>query len=303
MPRNPLPQFEARSGDAALLAAPLPSLLGAARIHSVFERVVNVETGRGRLLTLAFADADNAPDALVVNIRRWVGLGLAPGLAVRYAHGALALGGLLAISLAHATPWRCRFPAYPEDDDRMRTNLTQAQDILSQQGTGIGVGGKDTTRHRENDVDRVLRRIFGQACDGLYRALAAGDLMQAQPHAAQLIGLGPGLTPAGDDFLLGLLVALNIPESPAYALRALGDFVLACAVRQTHAISLAGLRQAAAGQARESIVGLCEALLLGDPTDIRPGLERVLQIGSSSGTDIALGLLTGFRLQLKAGGL
>lgn len=299
MPGKPLVQFAARSGDAALLAAPLPSWLSAARIHSVFERVVNVETGHGRLLTLAFADADNAPDALVVDIRRWSGLGLAPGQAVRHAHGGLALGGLLAVSLAHATPWQCRLPAYPTDDARLRTNLAQAQAILAQQGSGIGVGSGEKARQPENDVDRVLRRVFGQASDGLYRALAVGDLMQAQPHAAQLIGLGPGLTPAGDDFLLGLLVALNIPESPGYALRAIGDFVLACALRHTHAISLAGLRQAAAGRARESVVGLCEALLHGDPANIRPALEGVLQIGSTSGTDIALGLVSGFRLHLQ----
>lgn len=309
MTLSSLPQVEARSGDAALLAESLPSLLDAARIHSVFERVVNVETRSGRLLTLAYSDADNAPDTLIVDIRRWSSPGLVPGLAVRYEHGLLVVGGLLAVSLAHVTPWECRLPAYPRDDNRLRTNLALAQEILSQQGTGIGVGyvGENAEESgaagaapiSEYDVDRVLRRIFRQARTGLCEALAAEDLKQAQPHAVQLIGLGPGLTPAGDDFLLGLLVALNIPESPGYALRAIGDFVLACAVRQTHVISLAGLRHAAAGRARECIVSLCEALLLGDPENIRPALERVLRIGSSSGTDITLGLLSGFRLHLQ----
>ncbi|RZI40631.1 DUF2877 domain-containing protein [Herbaspirillum sp. HC18] len=298
MPAKPL-QFEARSGDAALLAVPLPSVLGAARIHSVFERVVNIETGHGRLLTLAFADADNAPESFVVNIRRWSGLGLAPGQEVRFAHGVLSLGGLLFVSLARAIPWQCRLPAYPANDSRLRSNLTQAQEIIVRQGSGIGIGDKDAARDLDTDVDRVLRRLFAQARDGLCEALAAGDLVQAQPYAAQLVGLGPGLTPAGDDFLLGLLVALNIPDSPGHDLRSIGNFILECAKQQTHAISFAGLRQAAAGQARESIVDLCEALLDGEPENVRPTLERVLRFGSSSGTDIALGLLCGFKLHLR----
>ena len=295
---------DAISGDAELFNAPLSALVGEARIHSVFERVINVEIGRGRLMTLAASESENAPDTIVTNICSWSEADLEPGRAVRHADGVVFLGEGVRISLARAMPWHCRLPMYAADPDRLRTTLAMARGQLAKQGKGISVTGEnkaDANQKPEGSVDQALRSVFARASNGLCAALAGGDLEAAQGHVEQLVGLGPGLTPAGDDFLLGLLTALNIPESPAYALRTVGSFVLNCADRQTHLVSLAALRHAAEGRARESVVALCEALMRGDSATLRSGLERVLRIGSSSGTEIALGLLSGFAIHLQRG--
>jgi hypothetical protein len=84
---------------------------------------------------------------------------------------------------------------------------------------------------RASVVDDLARRLEPDpACDSpaaarlaaatadLRCALVCGDLGRARAAADRLIGLGPGLTPAGDDVLAGLLVTCHqLRTSPAAA--------------------------------------------------------------------------------------
>ena len=108
-----------------------------------------------------------------------------------------------------------------------------------------------------------------------------------------LLGLGPGLTPAGDDVLAGLLVALHRRDD----LRApLADEVSRLSPSRTTALSAALLRHAAAGTAVTAVLDLADALA-GHGTDdgLVEALARLLMVGSSSGTALAHGLLRGAR--------
>ena len=104
--------------------------------------------------------------------------------------------------------------------------------------------------------------------------LEAGDLARA---AQVLGGLGPGLTPAGDDVLAGLLLvasALGYPGLDEIEVR-------------TNEISAAYLSWAARGQGIEA----AHAVLAGRSS----ALDRLLAIGATSGTAIAYGIGLGLR--------
>ena len=127
-----------------------------------------------------------------------------------------------------------------------------------------------------------------QGITALLQALERGA--SALPPAA-LLGLGMGLTPSGDDFLCGLLIALHLPESPfAAQLPRLRAQVLA-ALAATHAISAAFLRDAAAGQVsapvQEFVAALCGKQALA------PALEALVSLGHRSGYDLLSGILAG----------
>lgn len=70
--------------------------------------------------------------------------------------------------------------------------------------------------------------------------------------AAGLIGLGPGLTPSGDDYLGGMLVALRALTRDAQA-NALWRWLQPRLGAATSAISAAHLEAAAAGEAHEAL--------------------------------------------------
>lgn len=288
-------QLRALSIDAAL-----PLLLRAsprARVHSVFERVVNVDLDGARLLSLAQRDADDAPDSVVVDVASWSAFDLARGTAVRVGRNSIDLGDRISIALENARPWQARLPPYPLDGATLSTNLPLAREYLDEQGDGGGM--RRTSASAPAVVDQAMQWALRSHAEGLCRALASNDAALARAHVERLVGLGPGLTPSGDDFLLGLLAALNIPGSPAQAMRRIGAQVAKRAAARTHLISAAALKHAADGRVRAGIIYLCDALMHAPATKMLQALAAVLRIGSSSGYEIASGVLAGFQLHLN----
>ena len=77
--------------------------------------------------------------------------------------------------------------------------------------------------------------------------------------------------------------------------------MVAGAERRTGAISVAMLRAAAEGRVRECVIALLRELVAGDPQGVAAALARVLAIGSTSGGDMAAGIVAGFDVQLQLG--
>lgn len=106
------------------------------------------------------------------------------------------------------------------------------------------------------------------------------------PELAGLIGLGPGLTPAGDDALGGAAIALRAigrtdrADSLAVWLEAVGPSA-------TGEIAWAHLRAAARGEGSEALHAALAALAQGD----MPDLAAIDAIGHSSGWDALAGAL------------
>jgi hypothetical protein len=98
-------------------------------------------------------------------------------------------------------------------------------------------------------------------------------------EAARLIGLGPGLTPSGDDYLGGMLVALRALDRDAQA-DALWRWLEPRLAAGTSAISAAHLQAAAEGEAHEIVH---EVLL--DPRQA----QQLDRIGHCSGWDAFAG--------------
>jgi len=118
----------------------------------------------------------------------------------------------------------------------------------------------------------------------------ATDAQGAAPRAANaLIGLGPGLTPAGDDFAGGALIALRAAGHAPLADRA-AAWALARAEKGTGKISRAHLRCAAAGEGHEALHALLRALDNGQRA-IERALRALSRVGHGSGRDAAAGAL------------
>lgn len=122
----------------------------------------------------------------------------------------------------------------------------------------------------------------------LERALAGNP--DAPPPVKNLIGLGPGLTPSGDDFFCGVLTALNYLGHRDIAQRLAAD-VLPLATRETSLISSAYLRCAAQGEASAVLFDVLESLLSGG-RDLEIRLDAVHAVGHTSGWDTLAGAVT-----------
>jgi len=111
---------------------------------------------------------------------------------------------------------------------------------------------------------------------------------------AELVGLGPGLTPSGDDLLGGAMIALQALGVDVAA-RALADRVLARARTGTSAISSAHLSAAAEGSGALALHQAITALARGDACRLRAALDRVGRVGATSGWDGLAGAVLVFK--------
>ncbi|XVQ13747.1 DUF2877 domain-containing protein [Spirillospora sp. CA-255316] len=146
---------------------------------------------------------------------------------------------------------------------------------------------------------------------------AAGDLAGTVEAAERIVGLGPGLTPSGDDILSGLLVSLRLvggalgPGGPRGAAREgarrhgaravwladwLGAAVTADAGTRTTALAASLLHCAASGAAGAEVAAVLRAVAGHEPAG--PAVRRLLAAGHTSGADLATGVLAGCRAVL-----
>ena len=270
------------------------------RVHSAFDRVINIECERGDLCTLACRDLDDAPSTAILDLTGFRATGIAAGDPVAGIGEELRVGDCLVIVPPTALRWDCVLPDYPDEDGPLRANLRALQRHLAHLGA---TGGMLAPRLPTGEFEAAVAELLEQRAVALQSALAVADFASARRHATGMLGLGPGLTPSGDDFLVGLFAVLNVAGSPCHGWLGGGTELLATAARSTHAISLAALTEAAHGRVRESIATLIEHLMYGAPERLVAPLQRVLAIGSTSGADIVAGIRCGFELNISHEGM
>jgi Protein of unknown function (DUF2877) len=277
--------MHAISADAPLLER---LRRGAVRgsVHSVFTRAVNLsDDADGRLFTLVVASSDNAPSTLVVDTPSFERFALRPGAPAVVAGGALHAGDLV-VHLDGARAWSASLPEWPAAG----VCLDWLEHILERHGVAGGIRPRPFPANAfEAETGRRLQRSRA----ALHAALAVRDIPAVRRAAAELIGLGPGLTPAGDDYVLGLATAFALRGPEAREERAALVAAIDESAARTNDISHAALAHAARGRVRQSIVDLAAALAERDRATISARADRVLAIGATSGTDILTGLLAG----------
>ncbi|MEX2503242.1 MAG: DUF2877 domain-containing protein [Egicoccus sp.] len=168
----------------------------------------------------------------------------------------------------------------------------------------------DALRLRCDDLDLLLATAapplpFALAAPlgRLRTALATGDAAGATGHVEGLLGLGPGLTPSGDDLLCGLLSAISLlgpavgaadVDARIVAARTVGEVVAVRATSTTTAISAALLAHAARGEVSDVAADVLHALAGRQP--LAPAVRALLAVGATSGRDLTAGLLAGARV-------
>jgi hypothetical protein len=123
-------------------------------------------------------------------------------------------------------------------------------------------------------------------------AVRRADLDAALRTATRLVGLGPGLTPAGDDVMAGTIAGLVLLGHPSAERFAAGVYSLAAG--RTTELSRALLRHAACGRVSAEYAAVLHGLVGERP--LGPAVAGLLATGATSGRAMALGLCTAIDL-------
>ena len=286
------------SQAAASLLPPQQEVVG--WVHSCYARIINVRTPLGRLLTLQGEGLLQAP----------LGLALATDVAAlgaRLPVGALVLQDIptvkrspaaLCLRCADALVWDGQVAAQP--------GLTPS--VLAGRAHELAAW---LCRHTPGRGLTPLLLAFEHGPRGLSATNAAAYTALAPLWAERqafavptllalvkaLVGLGEGLTPSGDDFLVGLLAVLHVTGSlPCSAASPVHAQFCQCVRLGTTQLSGEFLRCAFEGHFAEPLVMLVHALCALE-TDAWPAHTATLAaVGHSSGVDAMVGIALGGRL-------
>lgn len=197
------------------------------------------------------------------------------------------------LEIRDARTWRPEplIPSTPRAAIRERARALAAEVVASRAPAGFGA------LLAARRLEFPLATAAGRARD-VASACASGDAAGAERAAGALIGLGPGLTPAGDDYVGGALFAratlgVNAPDAAGgHAWRDAIDRLLALATVRTNRISAVLLADLAAGRAYAPLHEIAVALA-GDaePARAADAARRLTRIGHSSGWDVLAGFL------------
>jgi len=256
------------------------------RVHSVFAQACNLVC-EGRLLTIAAPGLGDGPATLRLAGARPADLRTLfdVGERIDCRHG-IARTCRAELRLLGARVWRAADVGPSLAPARVEANLRRAQRGVAQ---------------RRAIVPSVIDGVSGALGD----ACRALDDAQAARHVERLVGWGEGLTPAGDDCLVGVLAGLDAGVAGHEARRrfraALAAAIVACTPRTTE-IAAHYLRLAGAGHYNAPLIDLRAALLCEDDDDvIDAALAAALAVGATSGADAVTGLLAALSAWLPRG--
>ncbi|MGB2956613.1 MAG: DUF2877 domain-containing protein [Anaerolineales bacterium] len=216
-------------------------------------------------------------------------------------------------SLVFLSPAKITFP-----EEGIQINLENAE--VWNASVPSGKLPAETSRSRlESTIEQTLRLTERNNSQDLFNSVLPGntihipDIPSFDHHLTQflaaleqnkstmggeelssLLGLGSGLTPLGDDLILGVILTLNRWGQvliPGQGLEELNDNLLINAKEKTTALSASLLSCAIEGAADERLLAVLDSFFSGDESSPRD-LDNLLKWGSSSGIGVLAGMVS-----------
>ena len=267
-------------------------------------RDVERRAGAVRLISILARELGNSPDGVLVEL----GSSSMPAAGFRVGQDVAGDGNCLVfedgpvVDLERAARWD-PIPTRPDKIAslaELAANLEALRAHIRANGRPGGMLGQGTGSFDSFDLEGRLAARAG----GVSAAARNGDWEAAGRVARELVGLGRGLTPSGDDFLAGFAATLMIGgrwigtgappglrERFLAGAQSLAADLSSYAGGRTTLVAEALLYHASRGEVSEHLGRLIRSILGGSAREVGAACGRVLEIGSSSGTDLAVGIL------------
>lgn len=219
------------------------------------------------------------------------------------AHGTrLAIGEDISISLdapAWEPPDWAVFLPEPSENGLVALHMNAADKLPMEGLAALVMAAGDpaprnpVARAAANEIATLVAQLPG---------MLDSELLELHSRRAftMLLGLGPGLTPSGDDFIGGIMLALTALDRTRLR-DAIWDALTPELGDLTTEISAMHLSAAADGMGAEAVHELANAVLEGDEAAIPAYLDRVARIGHCSGWDTTAGFALTIAAALSKG--
>jgi hypothetical protein len=284
--------------NAISIGYAIPRIDFDASIHSVFHSAINLHLNEGKnLLTLVTSNEADLPQGIRVDTPDGFSFEIfRAGESVTYRDEILYFASsALTIDLYGAESFSCALSALPRPS--AATAWRWVWQALNERQIQLNseIIAQDLFRSDKAIRDGVPRKA-GEAMRVFFAATRQFNLAAAPP-LNDLIGLGAGLTPSGDDLIVGYLAGLwctvRDRRERLQFISDLGKEVIRLS-QQTTDISQTYLYHASQGQVSSRLADLAEEICRGENSDrLFAAAKSAMQVGHTSGMDAVTGLLIG----------
>jgi hypothetical protein len=264
------------------------------RIEAVFGSAFYVASG-GHLVCIGTAGLEPGPINLITSVPPqvdWRDCGVRQGESALLSATEIRAGTRLRLRLAGAVPWLPEPVGETIDPALAAQGLSEFRVGFSSQAVEDGISRFLDPDYLPAPSDHESLSAAA-SIDAARRWLAdrfepTGAARVETGWAVRLVGLGSGLTPAGDDYLGGMMIGLHA-LGRAEISASLWRETSPVARKSTNAISLALLNAASEGLGSRSLHVAIAAILRGNGAGIRAAIPLIARIGHSSGWDAMAG--------------
>ncbi|MBU4561336.1 DUF2877 domain-containing protein [bacterium] len=293
--------------NASSLDSSLP-LRFEGKVQSVFSKAFNIRTKENELISIVATEKLNGPNRILLKLPEdedFISFGIKKeARAVGTTQKISINNGNFLISLREAKKWSPKVEIEKKrPSSRVRDNLASLQKDFStekeknKKASPITRGEPCFLSSFENSISQELR-IRTQE---LTKSIKERNLPEVSKNIKRLIGFGEGLTPSGDDFLVGLIASLHfLGNSESQHLLKKIKRIINLEKEKTTFLSGKFLEYACQGRFPETILYLIEAIFSGSRQGTEKTARRCLDFGATSGRDTLLGIVGGLGLMVQS---
>jgi hypothetical protein len=249
---------------------------GSISVHSVFKRAVNIKTPGGMISVVTKSVGKSASYIVIDQEMDFLEADIKAGDYIKTNETGLIFNSII-VDISSAQVWN----DIVDCDFRWEKLKIKLENIRAFKSTVDRYAAKNSAwekLHCDRDFNERIIKLKGESPSEAVKSL---------------IGLGPGLTPTGDDVLLGFLSFVNtcddfIPKREAFVDEILSN------LKYTTDISGYFLKMAAENHYHEFLQNAIYSMVFGLPESVSISVKKLLSIGATSGTDIATGMYLGF---------
>jgi hypothetical protein len=288
------------------------------KIHSNFRNSINILLPSNRIITIVSRKSENSKISLKVDANHFPLRNIEiKNQGVSIYEDVMSIGGMAKIEgIKKARVWRPEI-SLPRKVyiPRLYRNTSTALNEIKIHGRPEGFKPllpylKCMLKNRNNKKGKVKLDKTTYQTDyafplirNMVNNLFEKDVGRAVENGKGLIGLGVGLTPSGDDFLCGFMAMLSTVFSGYLAeerefFEKFNSHLVTQIEARTNLISREYLIIHSRGNPTESTCNMIQDVVDGS-SNMKNSIKKLCEVGHSSGTDIAIGVVLGFCILYK----
>jgi hypothetical protein len=291
------------------------------KIHSRFQNAINIKLDDGFIFNLLPDGIPPNPRSLNLQSSDWKGIqkmSLSVGTQTNIKEGKLEIPEIaLKISFTDSIIWdpKPSLSGSPVTDAEIFNKLEilamaiQKDDEKSNDrnrpiGNIQSISKKKQSQEMPKVVFIELQNRILKAANDLYISISNRNFEGISQSSYQLVGLGPGLTPSGDDVLSGVMAA-GVYCSLAYKaldldIKKINKQICTNALGRTTIFSQMLLLDSSIGEVVHPLGVLIKKILCFDgKKSFAPLTNQIMTLGESSGKDMLVGTILGMKAFLR----